>query len=191
MKKIILAVILATTYFSNVMARSPEVQKFEAEARIGITAPLGYYHGGSAQASMSLGMEMRFNIKDTPLDWGLMMELSGAMRDFNSPLPDDDFLYTQTNRTLALAPVCEYNFRQGQKFNPYVGAAIGIAFNDVVGDERYPSEGTSMLFAPRAGIEIAHLMRFGCQFNISRKGYNNVALTIGVVLGGRPTRTNK
>ena len=63
-----------------------------------------------------------------------------------------------------------------------------VAFNDVVGDKYFPSEGTSMLFAPRVGVELLYHIRLMAQFNISRKGYNNFSLTIGFVLGGRPKK---
>lgn len=67
-----------------------------------------------------------------------------------------------------------------------MGAAWAVAFNEVVGDKYFPSEGTSMLFAPRVGVELLYHIRLMAQFNISRKGYNNFSLTIGFVLGGRP-----
>lgn len=89
---------------------------------------------------------------------------------------------------MALALTGDYNFRQGTKINPFVGAAWGVAFNDVVGDKYFPSEGTSMLFAPRVGVELLYHIRLMAQFNISRKGYNNFSLTIGFVLGGRPKK---
>ena len=81
-----------------------------------------------------------------------MLDLSTARRGFNH-LYDEGNDRWQHNRTLALASTGDYNFLQGKKVNPFIGASIGVAFNDVVGDKYFPTKGTSMLFAPRVGVE--------------------------------------
>lgn len=117
-----------------------------------------------------------------------MLDLSTARRGYEH-LFNDGYDRWQSNRTLAIAAVGDYNFKQGTKINPFVGTAIGVAFNDVVGDEYFPSKGTSMLFAPRIGVELLYHFRISAQFNICKKGYNNVSVNIGFVLGGRPKKT--
>lgn len=159
----------------------------EGEIRGGLTTPLGGYHTGKAQVSGTLGIEGRYNFKGTPWDCGLMLDLSTARRGYEH-LFNDGYDRWQSNRTLALAATGEYNFRQGSKINPFAGAALGVAFNDVVGDKYFPSKGTSMIFAPRVGVEFIYHIRLMAQFNVCRKGYNNFSLTIGFVLGGRPKK---
>lgn len=161
------------------------VQMFEGEFRAGFTTPLGAYHTGKSQVSLSLGLEGRYNFRDSPWDCGLMLDLSTARRGYEH-LYNDDFDRWQNNRTLALALTGDYNFRQGTKVNPFVGTALGVAFNDVAGDKYFPSKGTSMLFSPRVGVEFLYHFRITTQFNLSRKGYNNLSITLGVTLGGRP-----
>ncbi len=168
-------------------AKTPVVQMMEGEIRAGLTTPLGGYHTGKAQVSATLGIEGRYNFKGTPWDCGLMLDLSTARRGYEH-LYNDGYDRWQSNRTLALAATGEYNLRQGTKINPFVGAALGVAFNDVVGDKYFPSKGTSMLFAPRIGVEFIHHIRLMAQFNICRKGYNNFSFTLGFVLGGRPKK---
>ena len=187
MKRIILFASFIVCFFLNVGAKTPIVQMMEGEVRIGMTTPLGGYHDGKAKLSASLGIEGRYNFRGTPWDCGLMLDLSTARRDYEHLFNDGGDRW-QSNRTLALALTGDYNFRQGTKINPFVGAAWGVAFNDVVGDKYFPSEGTSMLFAPRVGVELLYHIRLMAQFNISRKGYNNFSLTIGFVLGGRPKK---
>mgnify|MGYP000761111573 CR=1 FL=1 len=92
----------------------------------------------------------------------------------------------QNNRTLSIAATGGYNFRQGRKINPFAGIALGVACNDVVGDKLYPVKGTSMLICPRVGVEFLYHIRLMTELNISRKGFNNAAISIGFVLGGRP-----
>lgn len=168
-------------------AKTPIVQMMEGEIRGGLTTPLGGYHTGKAQVSGTLGIEGRYNFKGTPWDCGLMLDLSTARRGYEH-LFNDGYDRWQSNRTLALAATGEYNFRQGSKINPFAGAALGVAFNDVVGDKYFPSKGTSMIFAPRVGVEFIYHIRLMAQFNVCRKGYNNFSLTIGFVLGGRPKK---
>lgn len=186
LKIIFLFVVLAT---ASMNAQTKIVQMMEGEIRAGLTAPLGGYHTGKAQVSAALGIEGRYNVKGTPWDCGLMLDLSTARRGYEH-LYNDGYDRWQSNRTLALAITGEYNFRQGTKINPFAGAAMGVAFNDVVGDKYFPSKGTSMIFAPRIGVEFIHHIRLMAQFNICRKGYNNFSLTLGLVLGGRPKKIN-
>lgn len=182
-----IVIVFATLFAFHAQAESPVVQMMEGEIRAGITAPLGGYHTGKSQASAALGIEGRYNFRGTPWDCGLMLDLSTARRGFEH-LYGDGYDRWQSNRTLALAATGSYNLRQGTKINPFAGASIGIALNDVVGDRYFPSKGMSMLFAPRIGIEFLYHIRLMAQFNICRKGYNNFSLTLGLVLGGRPKK---
>lgn len=188
MKKLVILLIgIYVTSIMQIRAESPSVQMMEAEIRTGLTTPLGGYHTGKAQVSGTLGIEGRYNFKGTPWDCGLMLDLSTARRGYEQ-LYNDGYDRWQNNRSLALAATSEYNFRQGTKVNPFAGAAMGIAFNDVVGDKYFPSKGTSMIFAPRVGVELLYHIRLMAQFNICRKGYNNFSLTLGFVIGGRPKK---
>lgn len=178
---------VSTTMIISVKARTPVVQMMEGEVRAGLTSPLGDYHTGKAQVSGSIGIEGRYNFKGTPWDCGLMLDLSTARRGYEH-LYHDGYDRWQSNRTLALAVTSEYNLRQETKINPFVGAALGVAFNDVVGDKYFQSKGVSLLFTPRIGVEFLYHIRLMAQFNICRKGYNNFSLTLGFVFGGRPQR---
>lgn len=119
-----------------------------------------------------------------------MIALSTARHGYNH-LYSDNYDRWQTNRTLSFAALTNYNIRQGRIFNPFFGCALGVAFNDVVGDRYFPSKGVSMLFAPRVGVEIIRHIRITGQFNICRKGYNNFSIAVGFVLGGRPKKIHK
>ncbi len=149
------------------------VQMIEGEVRSGLTMPLGGYHTGESQISATLAVEGRYNFKESPWDCGIMLDLSTARRGYEH-LYHDGYDRWQNNRTLGLALTGNYNFRQGTKINPFVGTAIGVAFNDVVGDKYFPSKGTSMLLSPRLGVEFLYHLRIATQFNLCRKGYNNI-----------------
>lgn len=177
-----ISLILTLPFTAN--ASTPVVQKFEGEAFFGFSIPVGGYHGGTSQISGAMGLEGRYNFKGTPWDCGVQLGLYSARRGYKST-----YDLWQNNRTLALFTIVgDYNFRQGKKVNPFVGSSIGFASNDVVGDDLFPSSGTSFLFAPRVGVELVHHIRLTGQLNICRVGYNNFSLSIGVVLGGRPKK---
>lgn len=184
---ILLFFVIGLTMAMQVKAEAPVVQMLEGEIRAGLTTPLGGYHTGTAQISGTLGLEGRYNFKGTPWDCGLMLDLSTARRGYEH-LYNDGYDRWQNNRTLGLAATGDYNFRQGTLVNPFVGMALGVAFNDVVGDRYFPSKGTSMLFSPRLGVEFLYHIKLMAQFNICRKGYNNLSLTLGFVVGGRPKK---
>ena len=168
----------------DLKAETPIVQMMEGEIRGGISTPIGSYHDGKAIVSGSLGFEGRYNFKETPWDCGLMLDLSTACRSY-SHLFDSGSDMWQTNRTLALAATGDYNMRQGTKINPFVGIALGIGMNDVVGDNLFSESYTSFIFVPRIGVEFLSHIRLMAQLNISRMGYNNLSITLGLVLGGR------
>lgn len=185
MRNLLLITLCFISSIFNGNAENINVQKLEGEIRAGITLPLDNYRDGSSQVSGDIGIEGRYNFQNSPFDCGLMLELSTARRGFNH-LFADNFDRWQNNRTIALAILGDYNFRQGKKINPFVGAALGVASNDVVGDKYYPTNGTSILLAPRVGIELLHHIRLMAQFNVCRKGYNNLSLTFALVIGGKP-----
>lgn len=189
MKLINILMLLAAMSFMpiNAKAQNKDVQRIEFEFRAGLTTPLESYHGGSAQTGAALGMEGRYNFRGTPWDCGLMLDLTTARRGF-VPMDRKNFDIWQSNRTLAFAASGTYNFRQGGNINPFAGVAIGIAMNDVVGDKVYPSKGTSLFFSPRIGVELLHHLRLAVSSNISRKGYNNLQFSLGLVVGGRPKK---
>lgn len=168
---------------SVALAQSQKVQRFEGELRVGFTGPLGGYHSANSLMGSTLGLEMRYNFEDSPWDCGLMVDISTARWEFE---PQSDM--AQVNRSPAVALTGDYNFRQGKKVNPFVGAGVGVAFCDVLDFEYCPSPGNSFYFAPRVGVELFHHLRLASQFNITQRGFHNVAVTLGLVIGGRPKK---
>ena len=174
-RKNIALLLLLLSQFMTLHAANPEVQTFEGELRAGFGVPLGSYHNGKGEVGMTFGIEGRYNFRHLPFDCGIMLDLSSAMREYEDISPEG-YKLSQNNRTLAIAALGEYNFRRGRKINPYAGIALGVAMNDVVGDKCFPSKGTSMLFAPRIGVEFFSHLRLCTQFNLSEKATTTSAL---------------
>lgn len=128
-------------------------------------------------------MQGRYKFKNTPWNCGLLLELTTARRGF-IPLVYKNLDVRQSNRTLTFAATGAYSSHQGSKINPYVGVAISIGINGVVGDNIYPSKCTSLFFSPSIGIECLSHLRLAISSNISRKEYNNLQVSLGAVIGG-------
>lgn len=180
---ILILAFAAGTFMS--MAEDIAIKPVEFEVRMGLTEPVGSFHNAKGQTGICLGIEGRYNIPETKFDCGMMLDLSAAVYDhFRSESP----YLNQTNRSLALAFVGNYNLRQGTKVNPFAGLALGLCFHDVVGEDFYPHRGNSIFVAPRIGIEFLYHFRLMTQMNISRVGFNNAALTLAISFGGRPKK---
>lgn len=165
------------------------VQQFEFGVNAGLTVPLGGYHGGDLSGSVTLGLELRYNVEDMPWDCGLILQTDGATRHYK--MEDGSKGYTsQTNATWAYGVTGAYNFRQGHRINPFIGAAVCIGSYDQEGDgtRKNVTPGETLVFMPRAGIELFHHIRLTTHCMIVRHGFHTAGLAIGFVIGGRPKK---
>ena len=138
---------------------------FETEFDLGITLPLDKYHGGEQLVGPSLAVNLRYNIKDTPWDCGLLLQTDGARRDFWHDKNSDNW---QTNRTMILAANGGYNFRQGEKVNPFISTALGVGFNQVVGDTFIDINSVSPVIMPKIGVELWHMLRINSHVMVTQ-----------------------
>lgn len=185
MKKISFLLILLLFSLSG-YAEILEVQKMEGELRGGISLPVDPYHKSSPAIGYDMAIEGRYNFYRTGWDCGVMTGITSALHHFKEKRPGNIIAqYNQSNLTYIFAATTDYNFYQGRMINPFLGCAVGVGINKTTNHWIYPSSGTSLLFTPRGGVEIYHFFRIMAEFNICRKGYNNFALTVGFVVGGR------
>lgn len=183
LKMIRILLALAALFAVKAHAQTTIVQRMEGELRGGLSFPLGDYDSRMAPVSGTFGLEIRYNLKGLPWDCGLMFDMATGHMGYR--LPDYGWYSSyQSNRSLAFATLGEYNLRQGRRVNPFVGAALGVVSTKVKGE----GYGTSMLFAPRVGVEFFRHLRLMAQLNVCGKRYNNLSITIGLVIGGRPKK---
>ena len=180
---IVFSIMIMVSFACN--AQEIPVKCLETEFGFGITLPLDQYHGGDKLVGPSLAVNLRYNIKNTPWDCGFLLQTDGARRDFWHDRNSDKW---QTNRTMILAATGGYNFRQGQKVNPFINVALGVGFNQTVGDEFMDINATSPVIMPKIGVELWHMLRINSHVMVTRKGFNTYGLTLGLVLGGRPSK---
>lgn len=190
MKNIIFALLFVIACFGfSANGQSKRVQNFEGEIRFGLTTPLGNYHNDNKKIGGGLGLELRYNLPEQPWDIGFHLGLTTAVRSFVET-DDDGSVWEsgdQSNRSLNMMLVGDYNFRQGKRVNPFVGIGLGFSSLDCL-EWTYPTEGSYAVIAPRIGVELLHHVRFTLTSHINRNGYNNLELSLGVVIGGRPKK---
>ena len=69
-----------------------------------------------------------------------------------------------------------------------ISVALGVGFNQVVGDKFMDINATSPVIMPKIGVELWHMLRINSHVMVTRKGFNTYGLTLGLVLGGRPSK---
>lgn len=184
MRKVILMVLMAVGIAVSAAARETvAVQPIEGEVWVGMDLPVGGYYGGKSRAALGGGFNLRYNIRNTPFDCGVFFAMNYADRMYMS-----DFFKTelkQSNRSISVGASFGYNFRQGKTVNPFASFGLGVGFQEALVAE-YPSSGTTAVFIPKVGVELLSFIRLNGYFQLSRRGYNNFGLSVGVVLGGRP-----
>ncbi|MDO5571145.1 MAG: hypothetical protein Q4F97_06725 [Bacteroidales bacterium] len=160
----------------------------------GFTEPLGKFHDTNNKLGGALGLELRYNLRELPIDLGFQINITSAVHETPIHLENSEgnsswgeyYYAEQSNRTLGLALIGDWNFRQGRRVNPFIGAGVGWASHDLLNDcVYYDGDGEAKpLFIPRVGVEFFRHLRITLASNISRKGYNNLQLTVGLVFGG-------
>lgn len=166
-----------------------DIQKFEGEAYLGLTIPLGNFHDGEKVVGPDLGLELRYNIPRTAWDYGMSLNVSTAIYKYYD-YPKTDWYWEQSNRSINIMAVGDYNLRQGLKFNPYLGIGIGLSFYDTINEVVYNDSGVSFVLRPRIGVELFRHLRIGIFSTITKTGYSNLGISLGGVIGGRPKKTS-
>ncbi len=172
------------------MEKPERVWPFEAEIFFGLGTGFKY-HGVWADGATTCGLELRGNIKNTGWDVGAFLRFDGTGYDFKNKMPpinpDIADLYTtdQSNSTFTIGVVSDYNFRQGHRLNPFAGLGIGYTVYSTVGYwHPYETDGCTLSFIPRFGVEIVSWIRLTGYAFIVRKGYNTVGISLGLTIGG-------
>lgn len=184
-KKILPIVTLALLGIQPLRAQTNSVRPVEFEMRIGATTPLSGFHGGNKEPGAALGVELRYNLKDSPIDLGVNIDITTAMYNFDMR---EYYDYTQSNRSALFGIVVDYNLCQGGKVNPFFGMAFGICKHDALNEVAYDDHDgdESKFVSPRIGVELRRHFRATLAANLSCRGYSNLSLTMGyVIVGGK------
>lgn len=163
-------------------AQTARVRPIEFEIRYGLDAPLERLPHSDKSLGFALGMELRYNFKDSPMDLGVTIDFTSAYYEFKQ---EPETLEQFNSKTL-IGITSDYNFRQGGKVNPFVGLGVGLGVHDALMDVVDDTNdcNNTIAIAPRCGVELWRHLRLTLAANISCKYYNNISLTVGCVFGG-------
>lgn len=164
-------------------AQTRAVRPFEFELHFGADYPLNRLPDTDKSGGPSFGLELRYNIKNSPLDVALLLDFTEVY--YNQSNGNEEKL-EQCNLTTTIGLGADYNFRQGCNVNPFVGCGIGFGMHDALSDfiDGTNDNRNTMTFAPRVGVELWRHLRVTLSTSLSCKYYSSIGLTVGLVLGG-------
>lgn len=191
MKHLILVLTLLLTASAAVAQKA--VERFEAQFTF--LRPDGFDVDECSRKAHSI--EVRYNLKDSKFDVGLMGQISNR-RQMAGECLVGEYKYPYIDySTMGLSVVSNYNFMQGRNINPYVGVGIGYLFCE---DSHFVPKGTvdtsdctltegsfyRPAFQLNAGVELLSSLRLVAQLNLCNKYFNTFSIGVGFVIGGRP-----
>lgn len=179
---VVMCVATVVSAQSGKASKTIGVRPVEFELCAGVAFPLDHIPASNASSGPILGMELRYNFKNSPMDIGLVLNFTSIYYEFDH-VPEE---LEQDNHTTMIGFTTDYNFRQGRNVNPFIGVGLGLGVHDALLDvvEDTNDCNNTVEFSPRVGVELWRHLRLTLGANISCKYYNSVGLTVGYVIGG-------
>lgn len=150
----------------------------EGEVSLGLNTPLFSKPGYERYPSLTLALEGRYNIEDVPAALGGGVGFHGV--NWYSLEPSGDgCIDTMGECGFTIFAGGEYDFFRGRLISPYVGANTGIV---------YQFDRVRPYLQPKIGVEFFHAIRLGACVVLSSKNLSSFGLSLGIVIGGYPTK---
>lgn len=129
----------------------------------------------------AIGAEARYNFSSLPLDLGVQAAFSkvGHNVEWMGNGYYKDYWQREYSNSVSLAAIGDWTFNRGSKVAPFVGAGVGVAFNEWLWSTK-----TKLFFMPRAGISIHDKFRISIAAHISDQAHNSMLLSFGYSFGG-------
>ncbi|MDO4159914.1 MAG: hypothetical protein Q4D41_05625 [Prevotellaceae bacterium] len=151
-----------------------DVKTFEFEIKLGTTYPLQHYLGDN-KLGADMGLEARWNLKNSPIDVAAELNLCGIHRNYEGTC--------MTHRLDSYMTFVDYNINRGKKVSVFFGGGVGmcqgILLNSMYGEDR-----ATLTASPRVGVELFRHLRITLTARFAGRVYNAMSLTFGGVIGG-------
>ena len=165
-----------------------QIKKFNYE--FGLSSSLVGIAKSGRKISGNIGeyFEFRYNMKTTPVDIALLLDISSFDRRFafdvlvDSSIPDLKYVTFSADMeyiAFNVIVVGDYVFRRGKSFEPFVGLGTGISFGNVETGIFNEGTKTSPCLMPRAGVRIIRHFSLSADYLITHKDYSQVNFRLG------------
>ncbi len=189
-------IIIAMALCATCLYASDDMRRWEGEVFAGPNIGIGktderyaYYshiEDSHPLIGYALGLEARYNFEKLPLDVGLRFAFSktGYNEEWKSDgdLPSGyepyDYWSKEYYNSFVLAAVGDWKFNLRKNLTPFVGAGLGVAFNEL----HYHNMAKPFIM-PRVGFNVKDFLRVSLSANFSDMVHNNMALTVGYLFG--------
>lgn len=147
------------------LAQQNDVKKINFE--LGLSHSIAAQERGVKNIDYKPGLyfEGRYHLSSHPVNVGLQLDYSTFTR------------YSKF-RSFSILPVADYNFRNGNKVNPFAGLGAGIAFNNLNGVFNDGFQ-TNFCLMPRVGIRFINHLNLSCDYQLINKDYSHMNLKFG------------
>ena len=154
------------------------LKNMDVELWDGICIPAFKYNDGRNRIGMSLGANFHYNFENRPWDCGIFIQLDQARRKIDE--------MKSNNKTASFGLLGSYNFNNRNNINPFISIGIGAGYNrqDNNGENMFRSR-WAMVINPKIGVEFSRLLRLNLYFQLSRKYYSTMGLSLGLTFGKR------
>lgn len=177
-----LTMLFLSLIFMQAMAQAGSVRPVEFELHYGIAYQWNNMHGANRSGGPSGGVELRYNFR-SPIDVALLIDLTTVYYEKKQESSDK---LEQGNLTTMIGFAADYNIKQGKAINPFFGCCVGFALHDLCLDTiNATNDGQNTLaIRPRIGVEMWRHLRLSLSSTLSCKYYDNMCISVGLVLGG-------
>lgn len=176
------------TLVAGLDVMADDFRKWEGEVfagpnvSLGTSAELDEYSSAMHSKPLigyALGAEARYNFSSLPIDVGLQAAFSKIGHNVEWMGNGAEYWNKEYSNSISLAAIGDWTFNKGRIVAPFVGAGVGVAFN-----EYHWSNEAKPLFMPRAGISIRDKFRISLAAHISDQAHNSMLLSFGYSFGG-------
>ena len=184
MRKALFAIVVAMVLLSvdasaQRSGAGRKVGAFEVEVGVGLaTAATNMTEFGKSREGVDANVELRYNLADKPIDVGIYFALCQIYR--SEQVNDIAKRYSFVSENLLLTS--DYNFFQGRKVSPFVGAGLGVSWSEINADGTL--NGAHFAVMPRVGVELAHHLRVTLAYKVFDRANNHLVISLGYAFGG-------
>lgn len=172
MRKYLLFLLTLFPLLGFAQQQEVEVQRIEWSMNFGASLFKDKFFDASApRDGYVLDTELRYNLRQVPVDVGLMLNYDMRIMD--------DYAYDRVDwyDSNTFMAVSDYNFRRGRGASCFIGLGVGVT-------SYYRWDAHKFSIMPRVGVEFFNFLRMTAAYQMGMGSKQNLNVTLGLVIGG-------